>query len=148
MLTALTFLWNYKAWVLAAVIAAAALAYISYIKIDHNFMTAKVTAQKSQIETLTRNNTILEQNAKAVKDQDKKLQVIQQTSIKVQRMLAKLPDASVEALRKDEAITMVNNCLVTYANTGVLPDGCDAVKAYLPDADTSAKNDGRGESAK
>jgi hypothetical protein len=140
-----TLLWQYKAWVLAAVIAIAAIAYISYIKIDHNIMKAKVIDQKSKIEVLEHNNRMLERNAVAVKAQDKKLQVIQQTSAKVQRMLAKLPDASMEVLKKDEAITIVNDCLVAYGNTGVLPDGCDAVKAYLPDAKPPAEAIGRPE---
>jgi hypothetical protein len=150
MATVLSFLWNYKAWVLAAVIASAALAYISYIKIDNNLMTAKVIDQKSQIDQLTRNNQVLEQNAVAIKEQDKRLQAIQQTSNKVQKMVAQLPKESTEVLRKDENITFINDCLVMFADSvdGVLPDSCGAVQAYLPKSTTPDKGERRGEPAK
>jgi cell division protein FtsB len=144
----LTLLWNYKAWILAGVVAVAAIAYISYIKIDNNLMTAKVTSQKSQIEALERNNQILEQNAVAIKKQDERLQAIQQTSNRVQKMVAALPRETTEVLRTDENITMLNDCLVDYANTGVLPETCSAVKAYLPQGNTPDKVEGRGEPAK
>jgi hypothetical protein len=148
MATVLAFLWNYKAWVLAAVIAAAALAYISYIKIDNNLMTAKVVDQKSQIEALTRNNQVLEQNAVAIKEQDKRLQAIQQTSNKVQKMVAQLPKESTEVLRKDENITFINDCLVMFADSGLLPDSCGSVQTYLPKSTTPDKVEGRAEPAK
>ena len=146
----LTFLWNYKAWVLAAAIAVAAGAYISYIKIDNNLMAAKVVDQKSQIETLARNNQILEQNAVAIKAQDKKLQAIQSASNKIQKLVAALPQETMEVLRKDENITLINDCLVAYADStdGVLPDSCGAVKAYLPASATPAKVEGGSEPAK
>ena len=148
MTAALAFLWNYKAWVLAAVIAAVAVAYISYIKIDHNFMAAKVVDQKSQIETLARNNQILEQNAVAIKEQDKKLQAIQSASNKIQKLVAALPQETMEVLRKDENITFVNDCLVAYADTGLLPDSCGPVKAYLPASAAAPKVEGGSEPAK
>ena len=150
MTAALAFIWNYKAWVLAAVIAAASVAYISYIKIDHNFMAAKVASQKGQIEVLTRNNQILEQNAVAIKKQDVQLKKIAQSSAQVIRMVEKLPTETKEVLQKDENITLINDCLVDFADSpdGVLPDRCSAVKAYLPASAAPAPAQGGSEPAK
>ena len=146
----LTFIWKYKAWVLAGAIAIAAGIYISYLKIDYNVMAANVVSQKGQIETLTRNNTILEQNAVAVKKQDVELRKIRTAAEKAVRMIAAMPQETVEVLKKDENITLINDCLVDYADdpNGVLPDRCDAVKAYLPKSAAPAPAEGRGEPAK
>jgi hypothetical protein len=142
----LTFLWNYKAWVLAAAIALAAGAYISYIKIDHNLMTAKVVDQKSQIEALTRNNQILEQNAVAIKKQDQQLQKIVQSSAKVIKMVSEIPQETREVLNAN--LTVINDCLVSYATDGVLSDSCGSVKAYLPASTAPTKVEGGSEPAK
>lgn len=143
----LTAIWNYKEWVLLGVVVIAAGIYISYLKIDHNLMTAKVTEQKSQIEALARNNQILEQNALAVKEQDKQLRKIQKTAEQVQKMVAGIPTETREVLKKDETLTLINDCLVDYANTGVLPDSCGAVKALLPITRSAAAVEGGGEPA-
>ena len=72
----LTFLWKYKAWILLAIVIAAAGIYISYIRIDNNIMTASLVKTEAALNVAVKSNEILVQNAAAIEAQNKKMKEI------------------------------------------------------------------------
>ena len=141
----LTFLWKYKAWILLAIVIAAAGIYISYIRIDNNIMTASLVSTKTALDVAVKSNEILVQNAAAIEAQNKKMKEITASAEKLRLILKDITLDARKALR-DESITRFNDCTVQYANTGVLPEGCGSLKANLPVAKPADKVDWRRKS--
>jgi hypothetical protein len=141
----LTFLWNYKAWILLAVVIAAAGLYISYIRIDNNIKTASLVSTKVALDVVVKSNEILVANAASIEAQNKKMKEITASAEKLRLILKDITVDARKALR-DESITRFNDCAVIYGNTGVLPEGCGSLKANLPVAPVSGKADWRRKS--
>jgi hypothetical protein len=143
----LTFLWNYKVWILLAVVIAAAGLYISYIRIDNNIARASLVKTEAALNVAVESNKILVQNAAAIETQNKKMKEIAASAEKLRLILKDITEDARKAL-KNESITRVNDCIVAYANSpdGVLSEGCGSLKANLPVAPVSGKADWRRKS--
>lgn len=142
----LTFLWNYKAWILLAIVIAAAGIYISYIRIDNNIARASLVKTEAALNVAVESNKILVANAAAIEAQNKKLKEISAAAEKLRVIIRDIPTDSRKALA-DENITKVNDCIVAFANNdGLLPEGCGSLKADLPVAQPAGKVDWRRKS--
>jgi Ser-tRNA(Ala) deacylase AlaX len=139
------FIWNNKAWILLAVVIAAAGIYISYIRIDNNIKTASLVSTKVALNVVVESNKILVQNAAAIETQNKKMKEIAASAEKLRLILKDITEDARKALR-NESITRFNDCAVAYGNTGVLPEGCGSLKANLPVTSNTGKTDWRRKS--
>jgi hypothetical protein len=133
MMTALEFVWKYKVWVLLALVVIFAGIYISYIKISHNLMEAKLTRSEASLDVAVKSNEILVANAASVETQNKKMKEITVAADKLRRLVADIPIDVRKALNH-ESITRINDCVSMYGNdpNGVLPEGCGSIKASMP----------------
>ena len=131
MAAALAFIWKYKEWVALSIVVIFSLVVIAYLKIDHDLMAAKLSRSEAALEIAVRSNEILTQNAASIKEQDKRMKEITVAADKLKLLVRDIPIDVRKALNH-ESITRINDCLAVYGNTGLLPEGCDAIKASLP----------------
>jgi type VI protein secretion system component VasF len=89
------------------------------------FVNMMLNKQSVTIKELETQNEIYKKNAEALKNQQEELKKIQQSVLPLQGMIAKIPTETKEKL-KDAYITKVNDCIVYFGNTGVLPESCKA----------------------
>jgi uncharacterized protein HemX len=136
-----TSIWKYKAWLLLAVVIIAAGVMISFLKIDLSLKTAKITTQQSQIETLTRKNEIMTQNAKAAAVAEKQMQQLQKQAEPLRELAASLPQPAKDCLN-DEKMDRINDCIGAFFRDGVLPETCTGA-ALLPKAAATDVEGGR-----
>jgi hypothetical protein len=133
MMTALSFVWKYKVWILLALVIIAAGLYVSYLKISHNLMQAELTRSEVALDVAVKSNEILVANAASVEAQNQKMKEITVAADKLRRLVADIPIDVRKALNH-ESITRINDCVSMYGNdpNGVLPEGCGSIKASMP----------------
>ena len=128
----LTFIWENKSWILLVTVTVAAALIISAQHVNLNFKKAKIEKQQSTIETLTRANQIMTQNAKAAIVAQKQMHLIQRRAVPLRKIAASLPQQTKDCLN-NEKMDLINNCLGAFFRDGVLPEAC-ADAAILPHA--------------
>ncbi len=127
----LKIIWKYKIPILILCIIITTGIYIVYLRASLNTKTSELNTKNAQIEIFQRQNQILQQNAIAIQKQDKLLKQIQSDVAPLQRMVTQIPKESKRVLNEDKDITMFNDCIVDFFNSGMLSEGCDAVKTVV-----------------
>jgi hypothetical protein len=136
------YIWKYKSWILLGMIILSVTGYIIFLKVDLTLKESALKQKEAQIEIIQRQNTILQQNAIAVKRQDETLKKIQSAVAPLQNMVSRIPAETKEKLN-DENITHANDCIVSFANDGVLPEGCESFKAAVSESESTDTPEGR-----
>lgn len=141
MTTWITFIWENKSWILLGLVAVAAALIITTQHVNLEFKKAEIEKQKSTIETLTRANEIMNNNAKAAITAQTQMQLIQRRAVPLRKLAASLPQQTKECLN-NEKMDRINNCLGAFFRDGVLPEAC-ADTAILPHAAEAGMGIGR-----
>jgi cell division protein FtsL len=93
----------------------------------------KIAEQEQQITALTRSNEILNNNAVAAKEAEKRMKEIATKAVNLRSLVESIPEEVRKGL-KNETMEKINSCYGDYFTSGVWRKDCNAVGAVLPQA--------------
>ena len=128
-----------------AVLVLAAGLFIVIQKIEIAHKTATIITQQASIDSLTRANEIMNQNAIAAKEAQTQMQQVVVAAVGLKTILKGIPGEVRKGL-KNETMERVNHCLGEFFTTGLLDKDCSADRAVLPKAVAASVAGGGGKS--
>jgi|GEM_PF-2262602 hypothetical protein len=119
--------------------------FIGIQKIEIAHKTATIEQQKGTIDSLTRANEIMNQNAIAARQAQADMQKVVTAAVGLKTIIKDIPDQVKKGL-KNETMERVNHCLGEFFRDGVLAADCSAGGTVLPKAISAGVDRGSGKS--
>jgi hypothetical protein len=133
----LSFLWANRLAILIGTLILVTVSYIAIIKLELSHSESERAKQTAKIEGLSVANQMLENEKVARAIQDKKLSTIKVNTTAIESLVAGIPEEVRRSL-KNEKLELLNDCIVDYNNTGVLPEMCAGLGTKLPASASSS----------